>query len=646
VYNIRPHTIDKNNSIKGKLMPKVTFLPANVVLDVPPDENLLKAAMGAGIHINASCGGAGVCNKCRIFIEEGEVKGEKLPEGGWKACATFPVTDVVVRVPVESQMDRKALTRPLAKKAAAWIKVHGDRVKVESEPAITKTLLSLPEPSITDNISDLGRLRREVGQSFHLEVDGQVLYNLPHVMREGNWLVTASLMETSYPGHKRLIRVEPGDRTQGQHGVCIDIGTTTVSARLLSLIDQKILAESSDYNPQVSYGEDVISRMEFSRKGEGLKILQEKIAACLNKLIAELLKKAGKEREDICLCTIAANTVMTHFLLGLETKYLRAAPYTPVANRFPPVRAREIGIDLPSHVRVFMAPCVASYVGGDIVAGVVGTGINHHSELTLFIDIGTNGEIVLGNQDWMACAACSAGPAFEGGGIKYGMRATVGAIEVVHIHPETFEPMVLTIGGKKAKGICGSGIISLLAGLFMTGALDRQGKFRRDLSTSRIREGRDGWEYVVVESEATAIGEDIVFTEADVENLIRAKGAMFAGYLTLLESVGMAIEDLERVILAGNFGSYLDLEQAITIGLLPDIPRDRFFFAGNSSLIGAQVAAISWPKFKEMEEVAQMMTHFDLADNPRFMDNYVSCLFLPHTDLALFPSVKEALEDK
>ncbi len=627
-------------------MPKVTFLPANITVDVSSDENLLKAAMGAGIHINASCGGAGVCNKCRIFVEEGEVKGEELPEGGWKACATTPVTDVVVRVPVESQMDRKALTRPLARKAAAWIQVHGEKLSVKSEPAVAKRLISVPEPSVADNLSDLGRISRELGLGLNLEVDNDVLHRLPYALREGNWKVTASLLERPIPGYKRLIRVESGDKTKGQHGVCIDIGTTTVSARLVSLMDQKVLAESSDYNPQVSYGEDVISRMEFSRKGDGLKILQEKVVACLNKLIAELLSESGRDKEEICLVTVAANTVMTHFLLGLETKFLRAAPYTPVANKFPLVTAKDIGLEFPSHVRLFIAPCVASYVGGDIVAGVVGVGINHHPELTLFIDIGTNGEIVLGNQDWMACAACSAGPAFEGGGIKYGMRATVGAVEVVHIHPETFEPMVLTIGGKKAKGICGSGIISLLAGLFMTGALDRQGKFRRDLPTKRIREGRDGWEYVVVEKEATAIGEDIVFTEADVENLIRAKGAMFAGYLTLLESVGMSVDDLERVILAGNFGSYLDLEQAITIGLLPDIPRERFFFAGNSSLTGAQVAAISWPKFQEMEEVAQMMTHFDLADNPRFMDHYVSCLFLPHTDLSLFPSVKEALEEK
>ncbi len=625
-------------------MPKVTFLPSEKSIEFEDQENLLKAAMDAGVHINASCGGAGVCNKCRIFIEQGQVQGEELPDGGWKACRTIPLTDIVVRVPVESEMDRKALARPLAAKAVSWIKIHGETLRLRSEPVITKELIDLPEPSVQDNISDLGRIRRELGQAFHLDVDSQVLYKLPYALRQGNWQVTASLMETARADHKRLVRVQPGDQVMGNCAVCVDIGTTTVSAQLVSLKGQEILAESSNYNPQVSFGEDVISRMEFSRKVDGLEILKGKIIKCLNQLIHELTDKADIAVEDISLISIAANTVMTHFLLGLETKFLRAQPYIPVANQFPPVRAREIGMDMPEHVRIFLAPCVASYVGGDIVAGVVGVGLNHHPELTLFIDIGTNGEIVLGNQDWMACAACSAGPAFEGGGIKFGMRATVGAIEVVHIHPVTFEPMALTIGGKKAKGICGSGIISLLAGLFMTGVLDRQGKFRRDLDIQRVRPGTDGWEYVVVEKEATSIGQDIVFTEADVENLIRAKGAMFAGYLTLLESVGMAVEDLERIILAGNFGSYLDLDQAIIIGLLPDIPRDKFFFAGNSSLTGARAAAISWPKFQEMKQVGQMMTHFDLSDNPRFMDHYVSCLFLPHTDLSLFPTVKEALE--
>ncbi len=624
-------------------MPKITFLPANITVEASGDEDLLRTAMRAGVHINASCGGAGVCNKCRVLLEKGQVKGEVLPEGGYKACATFPVTDISVRIPVESEMDRKALARPTARKAASWIKLKEDlHAPGALRPVVKKTRLKLPEPTLQDSVSDLGRIQRELSQGLPqpLAVDIQVLHDLPGALRSQDWEITVSLMEGPCVDGQRLIRVEPGDTTSTHMGIAVDLGTTTISAQLLDLNTAKTLYESSDYNPQVSYGEDVISRMEFARKADGLSTLQTKVVERIDNLVKEVCEKAGVSTSTLSVISLAGNTVMTHLLLGLDTRHLRAQPYIPVATHFPPVRARELGMDLPLHVRLFLAPCVASYVGGDIVAGVVGVGLNHEPELTLFIDIGTNGEIVLGNQDWMACAACSAGPAFEGGGIKHGMRATTGAVEVVHIHPETCEPMVLTIGRRKAKGICGSGIISLLAALFTTGIIDQQGKFRRDLPTERVRPGRDGWEYVVVEADATATGQDIVFTEADIENLIRAKGAMFAGYLTLLESVGMGLEDLERVILAGNFGSYLDLDQAVTIGLLPDIPRERFFFAGNSSLLGAKAAALSWPVAKELDEVAQMMTHFDLSDNPRFMEHYVSSLFLPHTDASLFPSVE------
>jgi uncharacterized 2Fe-2S/4Fe-4S cluster protein (DUF4445 family) len=624
-------------------MPEISFLPSNVSIKTSSEENILKAAMRAGVHINASCGGAGVCNKCRIFIENGEVQGEELSDGGWKACATFAVTDITVRVPIESEMDRKALARPARAKAASWIQERQKTRSATIKPIISKIELKLPEPTIQDSIPDLARIRREIGQGalqgVFLDVDSEVLFKIPAAMRRDNWQVTATLLETGRPDVLRLVNVEPGRRSYVHLAVSIDIGTTTVSAQLLDLNSGEVLAEASDYNPQVSYGEDVISRMEFSRRGDGAMILKESIVTCLDNLINDICKDAGEDKTGINLVTVAANTVMCHFLLGLETRHLRAQPYIPVASLFPPVRGTELGLDVPRHARVFLVPCVASYVGGDIVAGVVGVGMHKEPDLTLFIDIGTNGEIVLGNQDWMACAACSAGPAFEGGGIKHGMRATSGAVEVVHIHPETFEPMPLTIGGKKARGICGSGIISLLAGLFSSGAIDPQGKFRRDTGSKHIREGSEGWEYLVVAKENAATEHDIVFTEADIENLIRAKGAMFAGYLTLLESVGMTVEDIDRVILAGNFGSYIDLEQAITIGLMPDIPRERFFFAGNSSLAGAREAAFSFPAMKEMAQVAQMMTHFDLSDNTRFMDNYVSCLFLPHTDISLFPSV-------
>jgi uncharacterized 2Fe-2S/4Fe-4S cluster protein (DUF4445 family) len=624
-------------------MPNVKFLPANITIKTSGEENILRAAMRAGIHINASCGGAGVCDKCKVFLENGDLKGGRFPDGGWKACASYPTNDVTIRVPVESEMDRRVLLRAAPKKMASWLEAHGG-VSFDLHPMVEKIVLKPPQPDLSDSASDLERLQRELingrFKDIAVDVETQVLFDLPDALRGENWVTTVSIMEGPRPDVKRFIRIEPGDTTKGHFALAFDVGTTTVSGQLIDLTTGKTVAEASNYNPQVSFGEDVISRMEFARKKEGLLTLQQKITGCLNALTDELCLSSGCLKDSISLMTVAGNTVMTHILLGLETRYLRTQPYVPVATHFPPARASDIGITLLPHVRLFPAPCVASYVGGDITAGVVGVGLHRHPEITLFIDIGTNGEIVLGNQDWMACAACSAGPAFEGGGIMHGMRATTGAVEVAHVHPETYEPMILTIGGKKAKGICGSGIISLLAGLFMAGAVDQQGRFRRNLKTERIRPGRDGWEYVVVEKAAAAIEKDIVFTEADMENLIRAKGAMFAGYQTLLESVGMDFKDLERVILAGNFGSYLDLEQAITIGLLPDIPRERFFFAGNSSLIGAKAMAISTIAMEEISRSAKMMTHFDLSGNPRFMENYVSALFLPHTDRGLFPSMQ------
>jgi len=288
---------------------------------------------------------------------------------------------------------------------------------------------------------------------------------------------------------------------------------------------------------------------------------------------------------------------------------------------------------------------VASYVGGDITAGVHACQMHKSPEVTLFIDIGTNGEIVVGNQDWMVCAACSAGPAFEGGGIKYGMRASSGAIENFHIHPETLEPMIVTIDHTKPRGICGSGLISIVAELLESGVINQRGKFKRNHNHPRIREGEDGFEYVLAWSKDSMIGEDLVITEVDLDNLIRAKGAMYAGYLTLLESVGMTFTDLERIILAGNFGAYIDLERAISIGLLPDIDRERFYYLGNGSLLGAQISLTDNQRFRERLQVSNLMTNMELSENPNFMNHYMAALFLPHTDMSLFPTIKKKLSE-
>ena len=626
-------------------MPRIRFLPFEVEVETAKDETVLHASMRVGVHINASCGGAGVCNKCRVFLEEGKARGEALPEGGFKACTLIPETDLVVRVPVESYLDRRALLRTPKRRATAWLSRTEFRT-IQPEPAFRRLYLELHPPDLSDNLPDLRRLKQALKEILGEEPEAEwdLLRSLPYTLREDNFRVTVGIYHHPERRIPVIRRVSSG-RREGGLAVAIDVGTTTLCLELLDLTTGEVLAETSDYNPQISYGEDVISRIEFARREGGLRTLSEKVRERLGELIQELCQKAQRAVEEIDHISVAGNTVMTHLLLELEPRFLRESPYVPVAAFYPPAPAEALKLPAGPGAMVEFSPCVASYVGGDIVSGVVATGFFAEEPLTLFIDIGTNGEIVVGNKDFLACASCSAGPAFEGGGIKHGMRATVGAIEAVHINPITYEPMILTIGGRKPKGICGSGIIALLASLFLTGLIDRSGKYRRDLDHPRLREGRYGWEYVLVFAEDSATGEDIVFTEADIDNLIRAKGAMFAGCQTLLESVGLSVENLERVILAGNFGSYLDLEQAITIGLLPDLPRDRFYFVGNSSLLGAKLMALSTAYRSRAVQVARMMTHFELSAHPGYMDYYLSALFLPHTDIELFPSVKEKLED-
>jgi uncharacterized 2Fe-2S/4Fe-4S cluster protein (DUF4445 family) len=295
-------------------------------------------------------------------------------------------------------------------------------------------------------------------------------------------------------------------------------------------------------------------------------------------------------------------------------------------------------------VSALVYPAVSSYVGGDIVAGVMGSGIYRTQKLTLYMDVGTNAEIVIGNQDWLACAACSAGPAFEGGGLKYGMRAEKGAIEDFSIDPVTYEPMIITIGNVRPKGICGSGLITMVAILFEMGVINNLGKFNRDLNTDRIRENEGVYEYVLAWKDETQIDRDVVLTEIDIENLIRAKGAIYSGCMTLLTEVGMNIQDIEHIILAGGFGSYVDLEKAMVIGLLPEMDPAKVTFIGNGSLMGARMSSLTNRIRKDVVEVTEKMTNFELSDTPSYMDNYIAALFLPHTDINQFPKLKARLE--
>ena len=632
---------------------RVHFDPDDIDVVVERGANLLEMAVAAGVHINASCGGAGVCGTCKVLVKKGEVEStrtEKISEkeyeqGLRQACQSRVLTDLVVYIPVESRLEAAVLDRervggiqPSEALAADW----------RFNPPLSKFFVELPLPTLEDNVSDLSRLLRSLKQQYNLDdvsVDFSLVKKLANVLRDGDWKVTVTSLLTGVSGGQRqtLINVEPGDTRKRHFSLAFDIGTTGVRGQLLDLNRGRVRAGTLDYNGQISYGEDVISRIAYSQRSGGLKKLQKAIVATINGMIGRLLAESKVEREEIGHIVVAANTTMVQLFLGLESKYIRLDPYTPTVSTVPLVKARSLGLEVAEQVNVYILPSVASYVGADIVSGVVGTGMYQREKLTFYIDIGTNGEIVIGNSSWMVTASCSAGPAFEGGGIKHGMIAMDGAIEDVDINPSTFEPITGTIGGVKPRGICGSGLINTVARLLEAGVIGQNGKFNTDLPTKRIREGNDGYEYVLAWAAETQTGKDIVITEVDIDNLIRAKAAMYAGCQTLIKSVGLNCSDLEQVIIAGAFGSHIDIEESITIGLFPDIPRDRFIFIGNGSLLGARLTSFSTDILAQGEKVAKMMTNFELSVSVDFMNNYTAGLFLPHPNADEFPSVYKRL---
>ena len=636
----------------------INFLPQNSKIEVEPGESLIRAAMEAGVHINASCGGGGVCGKCRVLIESGEVEGgisehlsdQDREEGYRLACISKVASDLTVRIPVESQIESSRLNQSSRHTARA---MHTDIDELRENglflPPTEKIYLELDPAQEGDNQADVARIINHLRihhDEHRLTLKLALIRRVPDLLRQGEFKITVTIVRpVRKDGKNEIINIEPGDTTDRNYALAVDIGTTTVYGQVIDVHTGEVLAQRGEFNGQISYGEDVISRIIFSEKGDGLEVLHTKVVETINAVIAKVVKKAGIANEEISTITLAGNSTMTQLLLKINPTYIRKDPYVPAAIMYPPFHAAEIGLDLGEHAIALIYPGVSSYVGGDIVSGIMASGMYRNPELTLFMDIGTNAEIAIGHQDWLVCTAASAGPAFEGGGVKFGMRATQGAIEDVSINPETLEPMIITVGNKKAKGICGSGLITLAARMLETGIIDSRGKFNQELSNPRIRMGEDEiWEYVLVSAENTQIDRDIAITEPDLDNLIRAKGAMYSAALTLLEEIGLTVNDVERIILAGGFGSYVDLESAITIGLLPEIEPEKVTYLGNGSLLGCRINCLTNSLRRNVAEVVNMMTNFELASTPSYMDHYMGALFLPHTEMNYFPKVRARLE--
>ncbi|MFN7170925.1 MAG: ASKHA domain-containing protein, partial [Candidatus Omnitrophota bacterium] len=500
----------------------------------------------------------------------------------------------------------------------------------------------LPPPTLQDNISDLERLYRELRRSREIPIMQTGLANvrnLGRVLRESNWKITVVLGNRNRT--TEIVIIEPGNTTIHNFGIALDIGTTTVVAYLVNLNTQEVMGAKASYNRQIDFGEDVISRIILAEDPQGLEKLHHAVVDTINELIHKLTKDNGVNLSDVYAVMCAGNTTMIHLLLKVDPTYIRREPYVPTANFVPVIRAAEAGIKIHPRGLLSCIPGISSYVGGDITAGVLASGMNKANELSMLIDLGTNGEIVLGNRDWLIACSTSAGPCFEGGGVKWGTRAMKGAIQKVKIDTRENTVKVETIGNSKPRGICGSGIIDLLAELLRNDLVERSGRLKMGRSP-RIIQGEEK-EFILVYADDTEVLQDIILTEADIKNLIHAKGAIYSGAEVLLKHTGFSFKDVKHFFISGGMGTYLDIEKAMMIGLLPDLPKERFVFLGNSSITGAKMCLLSQEAYEEAEEIAHKMTYLDLSTNPEFMNNYSASLFLPHTDIERFPSVKKIL---
>jgi len=619
------------------------------------------AARDLGVEIESICAENATCGKCMVLVEEGRFEkynieskrehlspmgGEEraylerrpklLKDKGWEigqvrlSCQCKVLGDVLINVPEESR-GNKQIVRKSARERA-----------IEIRPSIRKYYVSLSAPNLERPIADWERLAKGLEASmglvrrgeenlprwFDLTIDYQCLRTLSPTLRRANWSVTVSVWQD-----REVIEVQPG-YVEDSYGAAVDIGSTTVALYLCNLRTGEILAAESEMNPQIVYGEDVMSRIQYTiEHADGLEKLHKAIIATLNKLLKQAAKTAQIKTEEILEMVLVGNSTMHHLLLNLPPRDLGLAPFVPAIHSSVDVKARELGLQINSSGNIHILPTIASFVGADTSAMILAEEPHRQDENWLLIDVGTNAELVLGNRKRLVCTSTPTGPALEGAHVEYGMRAAPGAIERVHIDEKTLEPRYKIIGEEdwnqgKAKGICGSAIIDAVAELFRAGIVDSRGKFKKGLDSRRIRETESGWEYIIAWADETSIGRDIPMTQQDVRQIQLAKAALFVAARTLLKRSGLQTPD--KIILAGGFGSYIDKEKAMLIGLIPDCELDRVYAVGNAAGDGARIALLNVEKRNEIDSITRRVERFELPTDPEFQNQFMLATSFPH----------------
>jgi uncharacterized 2Fe-2S/4Fe-4S cluster protein (DUF4445 family) len=613
---------------------------------VKEGESLLDALESQGHSILSMCGGRGLCGKCKIVILKGSdnltsvtqtekihLSDSDLKAGHRLACLAKSTSSTTfqIEIPPESEQTQQRFV------------ISGLTPTVKLLPPIRKVFVRLRPPTLEDSTADLERLigaLRKKGKSKIAGIGHDTLKSLPRLLRLNDWKVTASIFK-----NKEIVGLEAGDKTGSCYGFAIDIGTTKLAGYLVNLKEGEAVSTVSSLNPQTKFGADIISRIAYAMKGEeALAKLNRSVVDGINKLIREACQLADLLTQDVIDVSVAGNTAMHHIFLGISPRYLSLSPYPAVLRRGLEMRATDLGLETAPDSRVYMFPIIAGFVGGDAVADIIATGMHSTRELSMLIDIGTNAEIVLGNRNWLVACSCASGPAFEGAHIKHGMRAAEGAIERIWIDPQTLNVSYKTVNGVKPVGICGSAIVEGVAEMFRVGILDSRGRMRSDRGAESLRGADGSMEIVIAWKRNSGIDDDIVITQSDVREIQLAKAAVYTGIAILMKHMHIKPRDIERVFLAGAFGTYIDPASARNIGMFPEISLGKIHFVGNTAGSGARMALISSQTRKLAERIASKVEYVELGADPDFQREFISAIDLPNAKKELFPTVSKIIE--
>ena len=618
----------------------VTFLPQNKTVRVPADVSLLEAAQRAYITINNVCGGDGICGRCKMIVTRGEVSGavsakltrEQIRQGYVLACQTAVTDDLAVEIPAGTMAKEKARAAEDAERFRDLVAEFEYDVRFVPAPVVDKVYLEMEAPTLANNVADHQRLDEAIRRKLKyrsMQMGLKIIQSLPDVLRASEYKITATV------GLRRdiaeVMNVEPGDSSGENYLAVVDMGTTTIVAHLVEAHTMKTLDAKACFNSQGIYGREVTRRM-ITAEQKGVVELQRLLVEDINGLITSLADSNHVKLKDITAVVCAGNTAMGHFLLALNPRNIRRFPYVPASVSPPPLRAAEVGLKINPRGLLYSLPGISGWVGSDITAGILYTRMNEKKELALLLDIGTNGEIVIGNREWLVATSASAGPALEGASVDCGMRAERGAVE--RVFAEDGAIRYRTIDGALAKGICGSGIIDLVGVLLREGLINRSGRFNPDAS-ARVVEVEGVRRYVLAD-EREAAGRTVYITESDIENIITAKAAIFAAMKILVRRLEFEFRDIERFCIGGAFGRYLDVENAIAIGLIPEIERSRIQFVGNTSIQGAKIVAFYREALRKVERIRENTTYYDLMGAEDYIEEFRKAMFLPHTDIEEF----------